>query len=172
MKQLRLNLYTVNLKYIRNLAHVDDNVFSVSPQIGKSERPFLGVVVICGTKQYCVPFSSPKNKHLKMKNDVDFSKIYDEDGKLLGVLNFNNMIPVRADIITKIDLKVYPHDDPQTKRYKVLAAKQINFCRKNQDCIVRKANKLYKLITEGRANSYLTKRCCKFTELEKILDRF
>ena len=27
MKQSRLNLYTVNLKYIRNLAYVDDNVF-------------------------------------------------------------------------------------------------------------------------------------------------
>lgn len=172
MKQSRLNLYTVNLKYIRNLAHVDDNVFSVSPQRGKSDRPFLGIVVICGTKEYCVPFSSPKKKHLTMKNDVDFSKIYDDDGKLLGVLNFNNMIPVRDDVITKIDLKVHPHDNPQTKHYKALTTKQINFCRKNQDAIVRKANKLYRLITEGGANSHLKRRCCKFTELEKVLDRF
>lgn len=172
MKQSRLNLYTVNMKYIRNLAHIDDNVFSISPQRGQSDRPFLGIIVICDTKEYCVPFSSPKKKHLKMKNDVDFSKIYDDDGKLLGVLNFNNMIPVREDVITKIDLKSHPHDNQQIKHYKSLTTKQINFCRKNQAAIIRKANKLYRLITEGKANSYLKRRCCKFTELEKVLDRF
>ncbi len=45
MKQPRLNLYLVDLKYIRNLSHVDDNVMSVSPQIGKSTRPFVGIIV-------------------------------------------------------------------------------------------------------------------------------
>ena len=36
MKQPRLSLYTIDLKYIRNLAKVDDNVLSISPQVGKS----------------------------------------------------------------------------------------------------------------------------------------
>ena len=31
MKQERLSVYTVNLKYIRNLHNADDNVFSISP---------------------------------------------------------------------------------------------------------------------------------------------
>ena len=38
----RFKLYNVNIKYIRNLHNVDDNVPSVSPQIGKQARPFLG----------------------------------------------------------------------------------------------------------------------------------
>ncbi|MGN0263000.1 MAG: type III toxin-antitoxin system ToxN/AbiQ family toxin [Oliverpabstia sp.] len=42
----RLKLYNVNIKYIRNLHNVDDNVPSVSPQIGKYARPFLGIIVL------------------------------------------------------------------------------------------------------------------------------
>ena len=72
MEQRRLSLWLVDLKYIRSLARADDHVMSVSPQIGKSTRPFLGVIVLCGEKQYCVPLSSPKPKHNSMKNDVDF----------------------------------------------------------------------------------------------------
>ena len=35
MEQKRLNLYTVNMKYIRDLHNQgDDRVFSVSPQVG------------------------------------------------------------------------------------------------------------------------------------------
>lgn len=42
MEQKRLNLYTVNMKYIRDLHNQgDDRVFSVSPQVGKDSRPFL-----------------------------------------------------------------------------------------------------------------------------------
>ena len=94
MKKEQLKLYMVDMKYIRNLSDVDDRVLSVSPQIGKQNRPFVGIIIICNNKQYCIPLSSPKPKHTKMKNDVDFSKIYDGDGKLIGVLNFNLMIPV------------------------------------------------------------------------------
>ena len=43
MEQKRLNLYTVNMKYIRNLHNQgDDRVFSVSPQVGKETDHLLG----------------------------------------------------------------------------------------------------------------------------------
>ena len=58
MKQKRLNLYWIDMKYIRELAHIDDNLMSVSPQVGKASRPFIGVIVICGEQQYCIPLSS------------------------------------------------------------------------------------------------------------------
>lgn len=41
MKQLRLNLYLIDMKYIRNLAKADDNVMSVSPQIERESTPFV-----------------------------------------------------------------------------------------------------------------------------------
>ena len=139
MEQKRLNLYTVNMKYIRNLHNQgDDRVFSVSPQVGKDNRPFVGIVVICGEKQYCIPLSSPKEKHKNMKNGVDFHKILDADGKLIGVLDFNNMIPVREAVLREVDLKIHLKDTREMKRYKNLMIDQLNFCRQNQDILIRK----------------------------------
>lgn len=172
MKQQRLNLYTIDLKYIRNLANTDDNVMSISPQIGKSTRPFIGIIVLCNNKQYCIPLSSPKPKHANMKNDVDFSKIYDPHGTLIGVLNFNNMIPVTQDVITPLDIKIHKNDSPSTVHYKKLTLNQLTFCRHNQDAIIAKANKLYKMINEGKVSHMLRKRCCDFSMLELILDKY
>ena len=63
------------MKYIRNLHSIDDRVPSVSPQIGKEERPFVGIVVMVNGRKYCIPLSKCKatgrdtggflfNKHL------------------------------------------------------------------------------------------------------------
>ena len=173
MEQQRLNLYTVNMKYIRNLQNQgDDNVFSISPQIGKSIRPFVGIVVICDDKQYCIPLSSPKDKHQSMKNDVDFHRVLDSKGKLIGVLDFNNMIPVREDLLQVIKVKARPDDSPSERQYKNLVIDQINFCRQNQDIIVRKANKLYRMVSQKNASRQLKRRCLDWPKLEKVLARF
>lgn len=132
MKQKRLSFYTVNMKYIRNLHNQgDDRVFSVSPQINKEMRPFVGIVILCDEKQYCIPLSSPKEKHKKMKNTIDFHRVLDEDGKLIGVLDINNMIPVREDVINVIDPKILPGDSQQKKNYKNLIIDQLNYCRQH-----------------------------------------
>ena len=55
-------LYTIDMKYVRNLAKADDNVMSVSPQNGKSVRPFVGIIVLVNGRKYCIPLSSPKKK--------------------------------------------------------------------------------------------------------------
>ncbi|MBQ6520444.1 MAG: type III toxin-antitoxin system ToxN/AbiQ family toxin [Anaerolineaceae bacterium] len=174
MLQERLSLYMIDLKYVRDLANHDKNgnVRSISPQQGKSLRPFLGVIVICDNKQYCVPLSSPRAKHEKMNNDVDFSKIFNSKGKLIGVLNFNNMIPVRSDVITRIDLKIHPHDSQDIKARKNIMINQLTACRRDQAAIIAKANKLYRLVNGGEANASLKKRCCHFKTLEKVLEQY
>ena len=43
-------LYKVDMKLIRDYAHIDDNIMSVSPQINKQNRPFVGVIVIKNVK--------------------------------------------------------------------------------------------------------------------------
>lgn len=169
-KKQRLTLNYIDLKYIRDLSNVDDHVMSVSPQIGKSTRPFVGIIVICGTKKYCIPLSSPKTKHIKMKNDVDFSKII-VNGKLIGILNFNNMIPVEDCFLSPINLKILPKDDAPTKHYKILAAKQLTFCQQNHIAIEKKANKLYSMIIFQKANHALKSRCCDFLKLEMVLSK-
>lgn len=122
MKQERLSFYQIDLKYVRNLAQKDYNVRSVSPQIEKENRPFVGIIVICDNKKYCVPLSSPKPKHEKMKNDVDFTKIIDNE-KIIGVLNFNSMIPVNDSVIKPFNLNIKKNDNQQDKHYKKMCVK-------------------------------------------------
>lgn len=172
MQTNRLNLYNVNMKYIRNLSNVDDNVLSVSPQIGKENRPFVGILLICGKKEYCVPLSSPKLKHEKMKNDKDFSRILDRDGKLIGVLNFNMMIPIDCSLIKSVDLIISKEDPVHIAEYKQLMNDQLDWCNNNIDNINKKANRLYELVTLMPEKSRnLTRRCCDFKKLEAVLDK-
>lgn len=96
MKQEKLNLYHIDMKYVRDLHRVDDKVSSISPQIGKENRVYLGTIVLCNNKQYCIPLSHPQKKHYNMKSSIDFDKIYNND-KLIAVLNYNLMIPVQSN---------------------------------------------------------------------------
>ena len=158
MEQKRLNLYLIDMKYIRNLAKADDHVMSVSPQAGKETRPFVGIIIVCGTRKYCVPLSSPKPKHNSMKNDLDFTKIMDGD-KLIGVLNFNNMIPVDESCVIPLNLRITEKDDVTTRKYKKMAAKQLDWCQHNQEAIVKKANKLYAMVQSEKASGFMKRRC-------------
>lgn len=173
MKRERLKMYNIDIKYMRDLSNVDDKVLSVSPQIHKENRPFVGIVVICDNKKYCIPLSSPKPKHEKMKNEKDFSKIYNKNDKLIGVLNFNSMIPVNDVVINEIDLHIRPNDSQRDKYYKGLLNDQLDWCNDNQALIETKANKLYFLVTQMPDKmKNLTRRCCDFKKLEAVLEKW
>lgn len=173
MKKNRLHLYTLDIKYANALSKADDRVMSVSPQEGKDNRPFVGIVVLFHDRKYCIPLTSPKPKHQNMKNDLDFSKIIDKHGKLIGALNFNNMLPVSDDVITLITIKPDASDTPEQRKYKDLLSNQLDWCNDNADSILKKANKLYRFITETPEKSRnLTRRCCNFKKLEAVLDRY
>ena len=170
MKQRKLQLYTLDMKYVRDLHNVDDRVQSISPQIHKSNRPFVGIVVVCEDHMYCVPLDHPKEKHYKMKNDVDFTRIFDGD-KIIGVMNFNNMIPVNESVITKMDLRIKKNEKSSDRAYKVLCIKELDWIQKNQDAIIKKANKLYRMIITAQANDLLRRRCVDYKKLEGVLEK-
>lgn len=168
-----LRFYRVNMKYIRNLSAVDDNVMSVSPQTNKEERPFLGIIVILGDKSYCIPLTSPKNKHINMRNREDFSRIIDNNGKIIGCLNFNNMIPVSKDVITPLDIVINEKDSYAEKGKKKILNIQLDWCNANKEIIFRKANKLYHLVVDTPDKMRnLTRRCCNFKKLEEVLAKY
>ena len=175
---MHLDLYYVDMKYIRDISKVNDHLYSVSPQAGKENRPFLGIIAILDNKPYCIPLTSPKDK-FKKKSQIDIIKIFDESKKnengapkLIGVLNINNMIPVNKDVISKIDLSVTDKDDAKRANYKHLMQKQIRWCRNNSEVICNRANKVYKLVTqEPEKNKNLVKRCSDFKKLEAVLKK-
>ena len=166
----RFKLYNVNMKYIRNLHKIDDNVPSVSPQVGKQERPFLGIVVLINGSKFCIPLSSNSgNKNIKfeaMRENITFRKICDKEGRVLAGLNINNMIPVREEYLTEIDLRIYPCDSPKTKRWKKLCAKELDWCQAHQNEIERLANELYRMYI-SKVPFKKRKICLNFPLLEK-----
>ena len=174
----KMDFYYIDLKYVRDLSNIDDNVMSISPQRGKQDRPFVGVIILLNGQNYCIPLTSPKEKFLKMKSKVDFIKIFDSrkhgkgESKIIGVLNINNMIPVNNSVISKINLELKESDTQDMKNRKILMQKQLKWCRENVDTIINRANKVYDLVVNNAdKNRNLVKRCSKFKKLEKIAER-
>ncbi len=84
-----LKLVKIDTAYCDFLRQYDNKVpFNYAK---KAIRPFVGVLFEVSDCKYFAPLSSPKPKHLKIRNKIDFLKI--DKGKL-GAINFNNMIPV------------------------------------------------------------------------------
>ena len=79
----QLKLYQIDMKCVRDLHNADNRVESVSPQIGKENRVFVGIVVAHDDRQYCIPLSHPKEKHKNMANNAELQKIEVEGKPML-----------------------------------------------------------------------------------------
>ena len=97
--KFNLEIVCINSKYCDYLRNFDNKV--IYNFNGKEMRPFIGILFKVNDCEYFAPLSSPKSKHKQMRNTLDFFKI--KDGEL-GVINFNNMIPVNKDSYKLIDL--------------------------------------------------------------------
>lgn len=170
MTQLPLRVYRIDMKYIRNLHKIDNRIFSVSPQIGKDERPFLGVIIICNKQKYCVPLSKPKPKHRKMRDKIDFKKIV-HNGNLIGVLNFNLMIPVENAQIQQIDTKIRRHDNADTRKKKELLIQELDWCNEHERDLTNTANVLYQKYISGE-NFAAREQCLDFMRMELECSRY
>lgn len=170
MTQTPLEVYRIDMKYIRNLHNIDDRVLSVSPQIGKEERPFIGVIIVCNNQKYCVPLSKPKKKHEKMRDKIDFKKIISDD-VLVGVLNFNLMIPVEEAQIQRIDTQIRKHDNASTRKKKELLIKELEWCNEHSRDLVNTANVLYQKYISGEKFS-ARKQCLDFRRMELECNRY
>ena len=95
----------VDYKYCDYLRKFDSRV-SYNAGI-KELRPFIRILFEVNSCEYFAPLSSPKVKHMNMKNNLDIVKI---DGGRYGVVNFNNMIPVTSKNYELFDLNAIPKD--------------------------------------------------------------
>lgn len=151
MKKLRI--YKIEDDYIDFLRKYDENV----KYNKEKKRPYVGVVFVINNIKYFAPLASPRPKHEKMKNSLDFIKI--DKGKY-GVINLNNMIPVVDSAVVKYDIM-----KETDIAYRNLMLNQLSFINKNAEIIMRKAARLYIKVTSSK--SHLNKRCAKFKLLEE-----
>lgn len=74
--------------------------------------------------------------------------------------------------VIPLNLQIGVKDDAATRKYKKMAAKQLGWCQRNQESIVKKANKLYVLVQSEKASGFLRQRCCDFKRLEIVLQKW
>lgn len=154
-------LVTVHSEYCNYLRKYD---FRVSFNAGEKElRPFVGILFEINDCKYFAPLSSPKPKHLKMKNQIDFYKI--DSGKL-GAINFNNMIPIPEDEYEIINVNV-PNLITNERNYQELLKDQLRWINRDSFELKQKAKKLYLKRMDNKLSENIAKRCCDFRLLEE-----
>ena len=164
---MKFSFYMVDANYCNYLRKSDPCVPYTMEN--KSTRPFVGIVFSINNFQYYAPLTSPKHKHLQMKNQIDFLKI---NGGKWGAINFNNMIPVHPSSLTKVEMKIFDTDSPADIAYKNLLSNQLSWCISNRDIILKQAEKLYLLIVSKKAWDHLIDRCCDFTLDETLCESY
>lgn len=157
---MNLKVAIIDFNYCNYLRTFDNKV--VYNMKNKSNRPFVGILFNIGKIEYFAPLSSPKKKHLTMKNTLDFFKI--KDGKL-GAVNFNNMIPVTKDNYSIINLNRVGKTLEENK-YQKLLIEQLNWLNKNVYQVNKNSFNLYSKYIEKRLPDNIRKRCCNFKLLE------
>lgn len=155
-----LKIVRVNPDYCDYLRKFDNRISYNKYE--KELRPFIGILFNIDYCEYFAPLSSPKEKHKKMKNTIDFFKI--KNGEL-GAVNFNNMIPVNKNNYSLVDLNKETLTMSELK-YQKLLREQLAWLNANHNQIKNKAIKLYQLYMAEKLSENIKARCCNFKLLE------
>ena len=110
---------------------------------------------------YLIPFAphlfhNKKEKHKKMKNNMDFLKVGN-----YAVINLNNMFPVPKSQCTYIDIS--KESNPS---YKALLSAEYRIITSLADRILKNAKSLYEYKMKNGNSTPLAKRCNDFKKLE------
>lgn len=157
MKQLKI--YRVSNHYVKFLAGVDPNVAYNKD----SRRPYVGIVFTLGSHNYFVPMESPKPNHTKLKPGPHLMFI---DGGRLGLLGFNNMIPIPDTALTIVDI-----DNDPDQKYAALLRRQASYINRHKADVLDHAQRTYYAVTTGK-NKFLMKISCNFKKLERASKKF
>lgn len=154
-----LRIYRVEDKYIGFLRTRDSRV-----QDNKGRRrPYVGVVLFVGKYKYFVPMESPKPNHAKLRPGRHLMKL--DDGRL-GLLGFNNMIPVPDSALITFNI-----DDEPDRKYAELLRRQVSYINRNRAAVLAHASGTYYHVV-NKKNKFLLQICCDFTKLERACDRY
>ena len=151
----------IDYKYCDYLRKFDNKVAYNSGS--KEMRPFIGILFVVNEYEYFAPLSSPKVKHIHMKNNIDIVKI---DKGRYGVVNFNNMIPVTPYNYELFDLNATPKNTYELKWQNLLKS-QLLWLNKNIKNVKGKAFRLYEKYKSNKLDERIKSRCCNFILLEE-----
>jgi len=104
-----------------------------------------------------------------MLDRLDFIRL-EHKGKLIAVINLNNIIPVADELVSLIDIK-----NLTDQRYKDLLNIEMIDIRRKQSVILKNANSVYNKVTKFKdepQNSRLVSLCYNFLLLEQKLQEY
>ncbi|MGL5356516.1 MAG: type III toxin-antitoxin system ToxN/AbiQ family toxin [Cetobacterium sp.] len=156
-----MKIIYIKEKYIDYLRSFDSKV----PHNKNESRPYIGILFQINSFLYFAPLTSPKEKHKKMVEKIDFIKL--KNGEL-GAINLNNMLPVVENQILYFDINSLK--DKKIKEYNKFLD-QIRELNSKRDKIIKNANSLYKKVTVDEIKGYKEK-CCDFKLLEKVAQKY
>ncbi len=161
------------MKYCRVDTHFIDYLKKIDSRIpnhnyGGRYKPFLVGLFTIGDLTYVTQLTSPKDRHLTMKESIDFKKIYDKRNRLIACVNLNYMFPVKSsDVlilnindIANIRTDLTQEENMKYARFLAYELRQVN--KKN---LPTEANNLY-LRKYQLPDDTISKRCVDFKYLE------
>lgn len=155
MKEIRF--YEIDEDYVDYLSEFASHLFHNKHDNGRNSRKYIGILFKVNNYSYFAPLSSFKQKHIKMKESLDFIKV-----KNYSVINLNNMFPVPDGVYTYVDFKKVTDSN-----YRRLLESEYRYIKSIQEKIIKNAKNLYNHKLLYRNDTSLAKRCNDFVLLEE-----
>ena len=152
-----LKIYEIENSYIDHLVPFAPHLFHNKKENQENERKYIGIILTVNRLDYFAPLSSFKEKHKKMKNNMDFLKIGN-----YAVINLNNMFPVPKSQCTYVDIS--KESNPS---YKALLSAEYRIITSLTERILKNAKSLYEYKMKNGNSTPLAKRCNDFKLLEE-----
>lgn len=164
---------------------VDENYLDylrkVEKRIPKSDygkdkyKPFFGVLFETEEFYYVTQISHPQSRHLKMKANLDFKKVYlPNSNRLIAVINLNYMFPMPKALYKRLEYKdIEQHrtfmDEIEKSKYIDLLKTELKII--NTMNVEKSAIRVYKNKYEN-PESDLAKRCIEFKKMEELANEY
>ncbi len=158
--------YSINDDYLTYLRSYEGRIPYIDYGANKF-KPFFGALFEIGDFVYVTQVSSPKKRHCRMRENVDFYKLY-RGKNLKSVVNLNYMFPVPKSMLIDVNYGEIENfrsfKDADEKAYYIGLLK-FELREINKKKINEKAKDLY-YMKYDYPNDTVSQRCFDFKQLE------
>lgn len=175
-----LKWITVDEKYLDYLRSSADKRIPRTDYGADKFKPFFGVLFETGNLYYVTQISHAQPRHAKMKNALDFYKVYIPDNnsqspdKLVAVVNLNYMFPIPKTLTSDLkyaDIGKHRTFISQTEKSQYISLLRNEMAAINKMNLETKAKKVYDL-KYSQPEHPVSKRCLDFKMLENYAQTY
>lgn len=166
-----INLYNIDSEYTELLRN------NVDAKVNKNnnnnyKRVYCGIIVSDDNTKFFIPMTHNTNDNPKLSKTVFKlkDKKNNQKNSNLGMLLFNNAIPLKEGTYSKIELKITENDSIENIKYKILMQKQIKTINALEKSILYRFNDLMNRAKQGKLTRIEKDRMCNFDKMVKYVN--